>query len=202
MKLSEKIKHLMKELRLTQTQFGEKCGTDQSTVSRWVKPVGSATPGFNQMVRIAELANMTLEQFIKGTDYARNAIPSEVDLVGFVSTGAVVTFFERGLQDMEFVRSFTDAPPATKAIEIKDSSLGENLNGWLAYYCEVVYGVPPSYVGKTCIVWLADGRIILGRLLAGSKDGVFTITPSFAPPIYDACVVNVAKIINFQPKAE
>ena len=200
MKLSEKIHALRKGLKMNQTAFGILCGVEQSTVSRWEAGVGSATPSFNQMMRIAEAANMPLEHFVKGTDYTSEAIASGIDLVGFVGAGAAVSFFQRDVQDMEFVRSFPDAPAGTKAIELRDNVLGADLNGWIAYYHEVAPGVPQSYIGALCVIWIDGGHVAFGRIEAGGKAGLFTIRASFAPPIYDALVASTAKIINLQPR--
>jgi transcriptional regulator with XRE-family HTH domain len=200
MKLSEKIYALRKGLKMNQTAFGELCGVEQSTVARWEKTTDPATPRFDQMMRISETANMSLEQFVKGTDYTREATASGIDLVGFVGAGAVVNFFQQNVQDMAHVRSFPDAPAGVEALELRDGVLGADLNGWIAYFHKVGAGVPASCLGELCVVWINPDHVAFGRIEAGSKGGLYTIRASFAPPIYDTPAINAAKIIHIQPR--
>jgi DNA-binding transcriptional regulator YiaG len=198
MKLSAKIKQLRNSLRLNQAAFGKLFSVDQSTVSRWEKAQNPSVPELPYLRTMADLAKVTLDDFVKDTDYAAEMQP-QLKKVGVVSIGAIVHFFSKD-EEMVDVEGYSGAPEGTEALEIKDGALGVEFDGWLAFFNSISIDVHADLIGKPCIVWLADGRVLFRRVEHGERSGRFTLLSSFSPPIYDAEIKQVARILHMHPQ--
>ncbi len=88
MTIASKILKLRKRLGLTQLQFGERVGVDQSTISKWEH--GTQAPEFEAARSLASLANVSTDEFlgIDSQDLHPRARPvEEVPILGKVAGG-------------------------------------------------------------------------------------------------------------------
>ena len=96
-----------------------------------------------------------------------------VPVVGYVSHGSSVHFYDR----CDSAPAFAAAPPgsgkSTVALEIKGNGLGSALKGFLVYYDERQEPMNAQLLRKLCVGGLADGRVVVRTIMQGTKPGLF-----------------------------
>lgn len=123
-----------------------------------------------------------------------------VKLKGYVGAGAEAHFYALADEDFEEVEAPLDATDQTIAVEIKGKSWGPQMDGWLVFYDDIRSPITEDMFGKTCVVGLADDRILL-KTIKRERDGSFTLlSNSNEPPIKDAEIEWAAKVINMRPR--
>ena len=88
----------------------------------------------------------------------------------------------------------------TIAVEVRGSSLGEIFNGSFVYYDEVRDPPSADMLRKLCVVGLADGSVLVKKLLKGSIDGHYHLASSTGEMIEDARVEWAALVKWIKPK--
>lgn len=90
----------------------------------------------------------------------------------------------------------------TVAVEVRgDSMRGIAEDGWLIYYNDRRDPPTEDLVGEVCIVGLADGRVLVKKLVAGRKKHHFDLESTGGQPtIYDARVQWAAAVIAIVPR--
>lgn len=116
-----------------------------------------------------------------------------VPLVGHVSAGQTYYFDDQGnLDEVDAVEGSTED---TVAVEIRGTSLGEVFDRWLAYYDDVQRPVSTDHIGKLCVVGLADGRIMLKKVVkARGKSNTYHLISNTEPPILDVEIEWAARV--------
>lgn len=193
--LSTKIQLLRKKLGLTQPEFADRVGVSQGTVSRWEK--GSA-PTHQHLASLAELDGKSLDEFLLG---AVGRVAGErgdpIPVVGYVGAGASVY----PIADEHESNGFTtvERPPFITgnaiAVEVRgDSLVPVAEDGWKLIYTGDQELLEDDVLNKLCVVALADGRVLVKRLMRGSKPQRYHLLSTNAPMIEDVEVVWAAKV--------
>ena len=85
---------------------------------------------------------------------------STVPIVGHITIGGVVNYDSENFNDFGEAPLPPDAPANTVALLVKgDAMPGVAEDGWVVYYDDKHDGAPEDYIGKLCIVEVADGRV-------------------------------------------
>lgn len=184
MRVSDKIRQILKEREWTQEKVARELNVSQSTVNRWIK--GSEPEGQNR-----DNAN-DLYQRIFG-DVRRPMVP----LMGYVGAGQAVYPIADGGEDM--IDGHSDAPSSTVAAVIRgDSMLPTFHDGWIIYWSKHL--PPGEMINKLCVAQLADGRILIKTLKRGTQSGLWTLASLNASDIEDVPVDWVAPIDWIKPR--
>lgn len=183
--LAEKIRAIRAAAGLTQTEFADALGTTQSTVTRWER---GSIPSGDLLQAIATFANTTVERLLGTDDLA--AVPGgTIPVVGFVGAGSVVLPYD------DFARGdgwdHVERPPFVKgqvvAVEVRgDSLLPVAEDGWRLIYAGEQTLEESEIINKLCVVKLADGRMLVKRVMRGSKPGRYHLLSTNAPMIENA----------------
>jgi hypothetical protein len=90
----------------------------------------------------------------------------------------------------------------TVAVEIRGTSLGPGLDGWLAYYDDRQEPMSPALLGRLCVVGLDDGRILIKIPRQAPRRGTYHLFPNAGGEmIPDAKVEWAARVIELRPKS-
>ena len=197
--LADRIRAIRKGLNLNQTEFAERVGTTQSTVTRWE---GGSMPGGDMLRRIAELANTTVERLL-GTDDLAATPRDNIPVVGYVGAGACVMPFDDHAKGdgMDFV----ERPPFVRgqavAVEVRgDSLLPVAEDGWRLIYTGEQTVSEDEAINRLCVVQLEDGRMLVKRVIRGSKPQHYHLVSTNAPAIEDARLVWAARVKAIIPR--
>ncbi len=133
-------------------------------------------------------------------DVVRDA-PRFVRVSGYVGAASEATFFAAGQGSADEVLAPDGATDSTVAVEIRGGSLGPFFDGWMVFYDDVRRPVTDDIVGKLCVVGLADGRVLVKRLVRspGSR-GLFHLYGQFGDPVLDAAVDWAAQVKVVVPR--
>lgn len=196
--LSGKIRAIRKAAGLTQTEFAERLGTTQSTVTRWEK---GSEPSAELLARIADYANTTMDRLL-GTDDLSGTPTDQIPVVGYVGAGAAVIPFDDypkgdGLDHV-------DRPPFVKgqavAVEVRgDSLLPVAEDGWRLIYTGNQTVIEDEVLNKLCVVQLADGRVLVKRIVRGSEAQRYHLMSTNAPIMENMEIVWAARVKAIVP---
>lgn len=105
MALNEKLKSIRKALGLTQGALAEKMGTTRASIGAYEE--GRATPNFQFMAQLADLAGMSMDDLVRG-DTSRMAtahsnIAGSIPLVPIKAAAG----YQKGFPDDDYVKELT-----------------------------------------------------------------------------------------------
>jgi hypothetical protein len=115
---------------------------------------------------------------------APSAGPREIEIIGLAGAGPSG---EVSFSTSQGLLGTGPAPPGatdtTKAVEVRGKSMrGFADDGWLVYYDdEDRRAIEDDMIGRPCIVWLADGRVLI-KAPYRNGDGTFNLE-SYNPSI-------------------
>lgn len=191
--LAGKIKAIRKASGLNQTEFAERLGTTQSTVTRWES---GSEPSGKMLAAIADYANTTVERLI-GADSLSGSPVDQIPVVGYVGAGAAVIPFDDypkgdGLDHV-------DRPPFVKgqavAVEVRgDSLLPVAEDGWRLIYTGNQTVIEDEVLNKLCVVQLVDDRVLVKRLVRGSEPRRYHLLSTNAPAMENVEIVWAARV--------
>lgn len=189
------IKDMLATGGMTQAEFAKRLKVTQPTVSRWLN--GSQKPEIDQHERIAaEAARIGLDHLISRA----SALPEEDDepagvpVKGWVGASAEAEYYPEETR-LDLAPTISDATAKTVAFEIRGTSLGDWFDRWFVYFDNERRPPEPELIGEPCVVWLADGRVLVKRLQRG-KDGLFDLFSNRdgVAPIRNVAVEYAAKV--------
>jgi transcriptional regulator with XRE-family HTH domain len=193
--LSTKIQLLRKKLGLTQPEFADRVGVSQGTVSRWEK---GAAPTHQHLTKLAELDGISLDEFLLGA-VGRPAVEhgQPIPVVGYVGAGASVYPLDDESESSGF--QTIDRPPFITgqaiAVEVRgDSLVPVAEDGWKLIYTGEQSVLEDEVLNKLCVVALVDGRVLVKRLMRGSKPQRYHLLSTNAPMIEDVEVLWAARV--------
>ena len=201
--LATRIRALRKALGLSQANFAERVGVDQSNVSRWEN---GALPDDAHIDRLAELADQHPAAFrygrLPGTAPERPR-PDVVSVVGYVGAGQEIF----ALDDHALGASLeeVEAPEGVGrdtmvAVRVRGESMHPLRDGWLLFYRRDQHGVPDACYNRLCIVKVAgDGPVLVKDLHRGYRAGHFVLSSWNAPPIEDVRLDWAAVVLSIRP---
>lgn len=120
-------------------------------------------------------------------------LPSDhmnVNIVGRIGAGAQVIPYDDFAKGDGF--DSVKCPPGldpmkTVAVEVTGDSMSPMIqNGWLVFYSRDPESDAAAVIGKTCVVKLDDGRMLLKQVRRGYSPGKFNLLSVNAPMIEDA----------------
>ena len=123
-----------------------------------------------------------------------------VPIVGQVGAGSEAHYYA------ESQGPFDEAPMPefgstdTVAVEVRGDSLGALFNQWLVYYDDVRTPPTSDLLGRLCVVGLVDGRVLVKKLMRGSRPGAFHLFSVNESPIEDAEIEWAARVTGMVPR--
>lgn len=191
--LSTKIRLLRKKLGLTQPEFADHVEVSQGTVSRWE---AGAAPSHQHLARMAQLDGITLDEFLLGAVGRAGEPGPPIPVIGYVGAGASVYPIDDESQEGF---STIERPPFITgdaiAVEVRgDSLVPVAEDGWKLIYTGEQTVLEEEVLNKLCVIALADGRVLVKRIVKGSQPQRYHLLSTNAPMIEDAEVLWAAKV--------
>jgi len=192
------IRSILLELErggLTQDALAKKLGVTQPIISRWRDGSEPKTTHRDKLLRLARDRGILPEEEFP----SRLGVP----VVGYVGAGGTIDFSEGQGPFGEARLPPKGARKQTVAVRVRGNSMAPMLeDGWTVYYDDRHERPTADMIGKTCVVGLTDGRVLVKRLHRG-KDGsryiLLSLSPS-EPPITDAEIAWAARLSFIEPK--
>lgn len=179
--LGERIRRARKMLGLTQQHFADQLGVTQPTVHRWEK--GFYDPDEKALQRLAALTQLSPAYFRYGevTDTGVHAAP----LLGCVAGGAQIQLYGELQPDRPVDKIEAPAGVAgTVALRIEGDGLYPVYqNGDVIFYVRDLAMPESEFLARECVVKLADGPMLLRRVMRDSQRGRYTLVSHHAPPM-------------------
>lgn len=122
-----------------------------------------------------------------------------VPLRGYVAAGGSAHFVPMDPSEYDRVPAPPNWNENTFALEIRGDSLGELFNRWLVYADDVRSPVTPDLIGKTCVIGLTDGRIVVKKLKR-ARGGLYDLLSNTEEPIRGVSVDWAAKVKHMGPR--
>lgn len=122
-----------------------------------------------------------------------------VPIRGYVGAGATAHYLPLADEELDRVPAPPGASDKTIALEIRGTSLGELFDRWLVFVDDIRTPVTPDLIGKTCVVGLADGRILVKKLKR-VPGGLYDLLSNTEEPIRGVAVDWAAKVILMGPR--
>lgn len=118
-------------------------------------------------------------------------------LVGYVGAGArVVRFEEDGDQEIGEAPRPENASEDTVAVEVRgDSMAGIFDEGSYIYFDDKRSPPSEDLIGKLCVVWVEDGRVLVKRLFRGSRPQLWDLAAATGLIEKDVRVQFAARVI-------
>jgi transcriptional regulator with XRE-family HTH domain len=184
------IREMMRAGKLNQSQVARRLRVTQPTVSRWLKGV---IPDTAQHQRIMDEARR-LRLFDEQDQEEERIAPRTVPVKGYVGAGAEAHFYAVSQGDLDEVPAPEWATANTVAVEIRGSSLGTLFDRWLVYYDDVHRPMTPELIGKTCVVGLDTGQILIKKVIRSRTSGKFDLISQTDEPIRDVEIEWAAEV--------
>lgn len=136
---------------------------------------------------------------VEDTEEANN----EIQVVGYVGAGGNVSPIDdhakgAGLDTVEAIGYYT---PSSVAVIVRGNSMFDKFHdGDIIIYDERRADIIEFLGRRDCIVGLADGRIMVKRIVRGSTENLYTLVSSNHPPIEDVVIEWCARIrsVNYK----
>lgn len=136
--------------------------------------------------RYADFFRVNLEWLMTGRGAMRGKVADIIPIVGRVGAatdGAIA--YAGGDGEFGYVPRPIGAPDNTVAVEIHGGSMGYLADGSIVIYSERFEAPLPDMLGQVVIVSLADGRVLLKRLLRGSEPHLWDLESVNGPVLPD-----------------
>lgn len=196
--LADKIKAIRSSMGLNQTEFAELIGTTQSTVTRWER---GSEPRAEHLQKLAEVANTTVERLLNISELT---LPDDhIPVVGYVGAGAAIMPYDDHSHGDGL--DFVERPPFVQgravAVEVRGDSLYPVAeDGWRLVYTGEQTILEDEVLNKLCVVQLEDGRMLVKRLMRGTKPLHYHLVSSNAPVIEDVRIQWAARVKAIIPR--
>ncbi len=118
-----------------------------------------------------------------------------VPIVGYVGAGSEAHYYADAQNVGEYARMPVNGSSASVAVEIRGTSLGPALDGWLAYYDDV--RAPPTHdmMRRLCVVGLEDDRVLVKLLYPGTGAGLYNLHSNTSEPIIENVAIRWAALV-------
>ena len=191
--MSRRIRYWRKQRRMTLEQLAARLGTSAGHLHKW--ETGKVSVNLKRLGEIAAILGVGIVDLVE--DLPR------VPVVGSVGAGAKVD----SIDDFPLGQGHRTAqcptgldPQNTVAVEVVGDSMLPIDEGWLLFYSRNYDGVPSEFLGKLCVVQLADeGTRYVKRLQAGRSNGLFNLYSTNAREIEDVALSWAAPVLHARP---
>lgn len=180
-----------KRLRMARERAGFATATDAPRHNRWAVSTylghENGSRGFNQeqAKKYARAFRTSAAWLLTGEGDVSTSV--KVPVVGYVGAGAEITPYDDHAQgaSLEEVEAPPGASESVVAVIIRGDSMYPAYRDRDEIYYERYEGPPLDLVGRECVIKLADGRMYVKTLAAGSEPGLGTLLSFNFPPIMD-----------------
>lgn len=191
----KKVREIRAERDISLESLAHDIGISASQLSRL--ETGEREPRVDEVKRLSNRLGVPLLELI-GEEETEDRCP----IVGMASAGSDSIIFSAGQGPFDYVEAPEGSSEATVAVEIRGQSLGPIFEGWLAFYDDLHNPPTGRMIGHLCVAQLADGRVVIKRLMRGQRADRFNLLSNVEPPIYDAKVAWAARVIEMRPKSQ
>lgn len=192
MQLTTILDKIRRQTGWNQSELAKKLGVTQPTVSRWYN---GAKPELDQRDGIYLLAKKL--GIISSTGEIGDMM---VPVVGFVGAGGSIVYSEGQGPFGEAQMPPKNGTETTVAVVVRgDSMAGQLEDGWTVYYDDRRAAPSDDLIGRLCVVGLADGRVLIKKLLQGRQKGKYDLYSTNAAPMQDAMVDWAARVTWIAP---
>jgi transcriptional regulator with XRE-family HTH domain len=186
--MANNLRQLRKEAKLTLEEVAQRAGTSNQMVGMLERGDRQLTQRW--LEKLAPALDVQPYQII--TDAPQDSVP----IVGFVGAGSEAHYYSEAQNGGEFVRSPASGDTSGVAVEIRGSSLGPALDGWVAYYNDVRTPPTAEMMRKLCIVGLEDDRVLVKLLYPGSALGRYNLHSNTAEPVIENVPIRWAALVT------
>lgn len=176
-----------------QTKAAKRLGTTQPTISRWL--TSKQEPEKMHSDKILATAR---ELGIINAPLDGNSVP----IVGYVQAGGEAILHSEGQGPFgEAGMPPRGASQYTVAVVVRgDSMPGVAQDGWLLYYDTRREPPTDDLLGRLCVIGLPDGRIVVKRLVRGSKGDLYHLISTGGDLLMDQRVDWAARVSWIEPQ--
>lgn len=126
---------------------------------------------------------------------------SSVQIVGYVGAGSEAHYYGVGQGEIGEAERPPGATKYTVAVEVRgDSMAGKADHGDLIYYDDMQLPPRTNLIGRLCVVGLPNDKVLVKKLMPGSKRGYFHLYSTNSEPMLDQQVDWAAKVIWIKPR--
>jgi transcriptional regulator with XRE-family HTH domain len=123
-----------------------------------------------------------------------------VPVMGYVGAGAAAHYYA----EADYLHDEVPMPPGgtedTVALEVRGDSLGSFFNQWLVYYDDIRNPVTMDLIGRLVVCETVDGRVLVKKLMKGTRPGHFHLLSQTESPIEDVELVWAARVKHMTPR--
>lgn len=190
-------------LKWARQRAGFEKGTDAARARGWVISTylghenGDRVPSRDTAKRYAKAFRVRWEWLLEGegeTDHGSLPIP----VIGTISAGGKVSLEPPKVDAAEVPPGATQGMVALVAVEPVMPGVLEQ--GWIIYCSDRHETVPEGLLGQLCLIGLADGETIVGRLFRGSSPATYDLVFPGLNVARDIGVAWVAKVEWIKPE--
>lgn len=196
-----RVEDRLKVVKLSAAAASRKAGLSEDAIRnlrRAGESGGRKGVSTDTLAKLAPVLGTTTGWLLDGSG-PENAAPSTVPLVGYVGAGDAAHFYATSDDNLGEVEK-PEGSKATRAAEIRGTSLGPLLERWLVYFGDARPGVPPEFFGELCVVGLPDDRVLVKQVRPTQHPGYFHLFSNNEPPMLDEEVVWSAKVTDLRPR--
>lgn len=162
---------------------------------------------FGQYVKLERGERRLTQEYIQQAAKAFDVVPAAilsarttVPVLGYVGAGAAAHYYVDAGDALDEVPMPVGGNDNTVALEIKGDSLGPFFNQWLVYYDERRDPPTMDLIGNLCVVETIEGKILVKKLMRGSRPGLYHLLSQTESPIEDQELVWAARVTTMTPR--
>lgn len=122
-----------------------------------------------------------------------------VPIIGYVGASSQTHVYAVPAGQLDEIEAPDSASDKTVAVEIKGGSLGALFDRWVVFYDDVRAPVTSDLVGKLCVVWLEDERVLVKKIQRGNN-GLFRLLSNTEDTIENVAIQYAARVKQMVPR--
>lgn len=160
-------------------------------IGQAAEAMGMSRSGYQKLERNErQLTSSTIERatVVFSTTYNDVIGTAGTRVVGQVGAGFEAHFYE-GSDELDIVETPPGASDKTVAVIVRgDSMRGTADDRSTLYYEDEPQPINDNMIGRLCVLWLSDGRVLVKRPRSGSAPGLFHLESTNADTMFDVPV--------------
>jgi len=198
MTIGQRIKSARKKKGLSQKALANIIGAGQTAVSSW--ETDRTMPERQYIDVLARSLDLTLSYLEFGED-GQESYEAEIPLVGAIGAGGDINPIDDHAMGagLDTVTAPAGAPRGTVAAVVRGTSFYPLLKDGSLIFWSQRYKSVDNYLHELVVCHLEDGRKAIKIVTPGEGRGLYTLTSSNAPPIFNVKVESVSPIDWMRP---